>query len=191
MSVLYPVAASAEEALSRPRARAARQREAALAADDVVVFVTEPAGPAFSTREALLDAYPGRLLDDRPGRSAPAPEDRWCALTELSVVRPEPVRPINKDGRRWPAPPQASATVWRLQVSYWRIGAVSTEAPLDQARELRRRRPDPEAAASLHPAALKALARQPLRPVRPQQPLDTGLFETRPPEAPHILMPDE
>ena len=36
MSVLYPVAASAEEALNRPRARAARQREAALAAGDVV-----------------------------------------------------------------------------------------------------------------------------------------------------------
>lgn len=191
MSVLYPVAASAEEALNQPRARAARLKEAALAAGDAVVFATEPAGPAFATREAALDAYPGRLADERPGRSAPAPEDRWCALSELSVVRPEPVRPVHKDGRRWPAPPQASATVWRLQVSYWRIGSGAAEAPLDQARELRRKRPDPETAAALHPAALKALARQPLRPVRPQQPLDTGLFEVRPPDAPHILIPDE
>jgi hypothetical protein len=187
MSVLYPVAASAEEALNRPRARAAREREARLAAGDAVTFVTEPAGPAFATREAALDAYAGRLADERPGRGAPAPEDRWCGLTELSVVRPEPVRPAYKDGRRWPAPAQASATVWRLQVSYWRIGAAEPEAPLDQARELRRERE----AANLQPAALKALARQPLRPVRPQQPLDTGLFEVRPPEAPHILMPDE
>lgn len=187
MSVLYPVAATAEEALNRPRARAARQREAQLAAGEAVIFTTEPAGPAFATREALLDAYPGRLADDRPGRSLPAAEDRWCGLTELSVVRPEPVRPVNRDGRRWPAPPQASATVWRLQVSYWRIGAETADAPLDQARELRRERD----AASLQPAALKALARQPLRPVRPQQPLDTGLFEVRPPDAPHILMPDE
>lgn len=38
---------------------------------------------------------------------------------------------------------------------------------------------------------MKALADQPLLPVRPQQPLDVGLFEVRPPEAPHILMPDE
>jgi hypothetical protein len=187
MSVLYPVAASAEEALNRPRARAARQREAALAAGDVVTFVSEPAGPAFATREAALDAYGGRLTDDRPGKPAVAPEDRWCALSELSVVRPEPLKPVFKDGRRWPAPPQTSATVWRLQVSYWRIGAAVLEEPLDQARALRRERE----AADLRPAALKALAHQPLRPMRPQQPLDTGLFEVRPPEAPHILMPDE
>ena len=35
------------------------------------------------------------------------------------------------------------------------------------------------------------MARQPLRPVEPQQPLDIGLFEVRPPDAPHIVMPDE
>lgn len=187
MSVLYPVAASAEEALARPRARASRQREASLAAADGVTFTTELAGPAFATREAALDAYPGRLSDDRPGRPGVPPEDRWCALSELSVVRPEPLRPTFQNGRRWPAPPPASATVWRLQVSYWRIGAAETEAPLDQARALRRERE----AAALPSAALKALARQPLRPVRPQQPLDTGLFEVRPPDAPHLLIPDE
>jgi hypothetical protein len=38
---------------------------------------------------------------------------------------------------------------------------------------------------------VRAIARAPLRPVKPQQPLDIGLFETRPPEAPHIVMPDE
>jgi hypothetical protein len=39
--------------------------------------------------------------------------------------------------------------------------------------------------------ALRARLERPLRPVKPQQPLDIGLFEVRPPEAPHILMPDE
>ena len=38
---------------------------------------------------------------------------------------------------------------------------------------------------------LQALAGQPLRPLRPQQPLDAGLFELAPPEAPDKLIPDE
>jgi hypothetical protein len=166
MSVLYPVAASAEEALSRPCARAAREREAATAAAAEVAFVTELAGPAFATREAALDAYSGRLDDERRTVGMP-PEDRWCALVELAADRP--------------------ATVWRLSVSYWRIGGAARPTPLDQARAVRR-----NAEATALPAqALRALARQPLQAVRPQQPLDIGLFETRPPEAPHIVMPDE
>ena len=39
--------------------------------------------------------------------------------------------------------------------------------------------------------ALHALSRQPLQPVKPQQPLDVGLFEYRLPEAPEIVIPDE
>jgi hypothetical protein len=35
------------------------------------------------------------------------------------------------------------------------------------------------------------MAQAPLRPIEPQQPLDIGLFETRLPEAPHIVVPDE
>jgi hypothetical protein len=38
---------------------------------------------------------------------------------------------------------------------------------------------------------LRAIARQPLRAVAPQQPLDIGLFETRLPENPSIVVPDE
>jgi hypothetical protein len=38
---------------------------------------------------------------------------------------------------------------------------------------------------------LQALAAQPLKPVRPQQPLDVGLFEMAPPEAPNRLIADE
>jgi hypothetical protein len=190
MSVLYPVAASVDEALASPRARAAREREAATAAAGPVAFVTEFAGPAFTTRAAALDAYAGRVEDERPGRPrAVAPEDRWCELAEIAapgVRPPAPLDPKPAEGRRWPAPAAPPATVWRLRVSYWRTGRAA-EAPLEQARRLRRA----EQAAALEPAAVRALSRQPLRPVRPQQPLDVGLFETRPPEAPHIIMPDE
>jgi len=188
MSVLYPVAASVEEALSSPRARAVREREAQAAAAGPVGFVTEAAGPVFATREAALDAYRGRLDDERPGKTATVPpEDRWCALVEVADAPPPPAQPVLKDGRRWPEPGRPPAVAWRLHVSYWRIGAAAARTPLDQARALRR-----AAEASALPAeTLNALAHQPLQPMRPQQPLDVGLFETRPPEAPHILMPDE
>src|SRR5580658_4151828 len=82
-AILYPVAASAEAALARPMGRAAREREAAALAGAHVAFVSETVGPAFRTREAALDAYAGRLDDERPGHSAAvAPEDRYCALAE-------------------------------------------------------------------------------------------------------------
>jgi hypothetical protein len=60
-------------------------------------------------------------------------------------------------------------------------------SPPGQARELRRKAD----ATALSAAELRAIAQQPLRPVRPQQPLDIGLFERPAPEAPHILIPDE
>ena len=191
MSVLYPVAASVEEALAAPRARAAREREAATAAAGPVAFASELAGPAFTTREAALDAYAGRVEDDRAGRvRAVAPEDRWCELAEVaapSARPPAPVSPTLVEGRRWPAPPPPAPTVWRLRVSYWRIADAAAEPPLEQARRIRRA----GEAAALQPAAVRALSRQPLRPVRPQQPLDIGLFETRLPESPDIIVPDE
>jgi hypothetical protein len=74
--------------------------------------------------------------------------------------------------------------MWRLMISYWRpVSAPTAEAP--QARVARRGAP------GVDTQTLRAIARQPLKPVKPQQPLDIGLFETRPPEAPHIVMPDE
>jgi hypothetical protein len=69
-------------------------------------------------------------------------------------------------------------------VSYWRLASAPVaEAP--QARVARRGGGEVDA------ETLKAIARAPLRPVKPQQPLDIGLFETRLPEAPHIVVPDE
>ena len=191
-AILYPVAANAEEALAKPKGRAAREREAIMVGGAEVRFVTEATGPAFPTREAALDAYAGRLDDERPGRGAPvAPEDRYCALAErIEGVAPTPIEPAFRRGRRWPkAPARRPATAFRLTVSYWRIVSPATlrQEAEDQARRLRRS----QEAARLSAAELRALAQQPLRPVKPQQPLDVGLFEAPAPEAPHILIPDE
>jgi hypothetical protein len=73
-------------------------------------------------------------------------------------------------------------------VSYWRVrGAAELIESPHTARHIRR---DP-LGENLSVGALRTLAGQPMRAVKPQQPLDIGLFETRPPEAPHIIMPDE
>lgn len=192
-SILYPVADNADQALAAPKGRAARQREAMAAAGEAVTFVTEAVGPAYATRDAALDAYAGRIDDDRPGRiRAVAVEDRYCRLTEQAAAGKAraraltPVQPTYRDGRRWPETREAPATVWRLTIGYWRTGEVPAAAETAQARQARKRSRE-----ELDPAALRALTRQPLQPIKPQQPLDIGLFETRLPEAPHIIVPDE
>ncbi|HEV2533647.1 hypothetical protein [Phenylobacterium sp.] len=182
-AILYPVAANPEQALSRPQGRAAREREARATAGEPVTFATETVGPAFATREAALEAFRDRI-------EAFAAEDRYCQLVERVVTeagrpaRMSPVAPVYEDGRRWPDPPAPPRTVWRLTISYWRpVSAAGAEAP--QARVARK------AEAEVSPETLRAIARAPLKPVKPQQPLDIGLFETRLPEAPHIVVPDE
>lgn len=175
-AILYPVAANAEQALASPLGHAAREREALGVAREAVVFATDPTGPAFATREAAAQAY-GGLLDEP-----------WRRLAEqiLPGQRTVRVEPTNQDGRRWPKPAGAPPrTAWRLMVSYWRIGSAERPIEAPQARKARR------AGQPLDPATLRAMAGQPLRPVEPQQPLDIGLFEVRPPDAPHIVMPDE
>ncbi len=190
MSVLYPIAANAEEALKTPRGRAVREREAQAIACEAVTFARELTGPVFSTREAAEAANAGRV--DAEGAAAVAPEDRFCELMEVAEpVAGRPPRggqaePALEGGRRWPAPKRMMKTVWRLSVGYWRIGAPATE-PLPQARAARRAGGD----RALDATALRAMVQQPLQPMKPQQPLDIGLFEVNPPEAPHINMPDE
>jgi hypothetical protein len=66
-------------------------------------------------------------------------------------------------------------------------GATAPETETAQARKARRQKEGPAPDGE----TLEALANQPLRPVKPQQPLDIGLFEVRLPEAPHIVVPDE
>ena len=98
----------------------------------------------------------------------------------------KPVSPTYTDGRRWPTPARtAPRTAWRVMVSYWRIATAESPIEAPQARTARR------AGLPFDPQTLMAMARQPLKPVAPQQPLDIGLFETRLPEAPHIIVPDE
>jgi len=143
----------------------------------------------FASREAALDAFPGRLDDERGGAAGLlAPEDRYCVLRERAQAPPAPLEPAMRDGRRWgKGPARKLKTSFRLTVSYWKIGPEAPQAPTPQARDLRRK----SGAAKLDAGQLRALAEQPLRPVRPQQPLDVGLFEAPAPEAPHILIPDE
>jgi hypothetical protein len=186
-AILYPVATNAELALSRPQGRAARESEARRRAGQAVVFATDPVGPAFASREAALDAYKGRVEDERTGAS-PEPQDKYCRLIEQvadGAKRPKPVEPIYADGHRWPDPPKPPRTVWRLAVSYWRIGTAERPLEAPQARAARKSKQ------ALEPETLRAIADTPLRPTKPQQPLDIGLFEVRPPDAPHIVMPDE
>lgn len=193
-AIAYPIAASAEAALAAPLGRAARQSGAEALAGEAVSFVTEPVGPAFASREAAMDAYAGRLDDERPGRvCAVQPEDRFCQLRELAAEIPrrgraaKPMQPTYRDGRRWPAPAPPLKTVWRLSISYWRVGAAAQPvlAPSDEPL-LRKSK-----AAATDPALLRRLADQPLRAPKVQKALDIGLFEFIPPDAPHIIMPDE
>lgn len=190
-AVQYPVAPNAETALNRPLGRAAREREARGLAGADVVFVTEQTGPAFPSMEAALDAWRGKVEDFRPGQIVTLPpEDRFCGLREVMAEGagrpPRPQKPAMRKGRRWPEPREAPQVVWRLSVSYWRIAAPQ-EIALDQARQARK---DARAAA-LSPDRLQMLAAHPLRPVKPQQALDIGLFEARLPEDPGTIIPDE
>ncbi|WP_293903594.1 hypothetical protein [Phenylobacterium sp.] len=186
-AILYPVAVNAELALSRPAGRAARQSDARRRAGEAVVFCSDPVGPAFATREVALDAYRGRVDDERTG-AVPEAQDRYCRLVQQvagGARRANPIAPTNADGHRWPEPGKPPRTVWRLSVSYWRIGTAERPLEAPQARAARKSK------AAVDPETLRAIADTPLRPTKPQQPLDIGLFEIRPPDAPHIVMPDE
>ncbi len=176
---LFPVAPTAEAALHAPDGWAARETEAARLVGGEVVFETGWVGPAFATREAAAEAYGARLETG----------SAWCALRPVAPegARPgPPVRALSSGPRRWPEPAGAPA-LWRLQVSWWRPAAEATEAALAPARQARRT----AEGARLDARALGRLAAQPLRAVRPQQPLDVGLFERPAPEAPGRLIPDE
>jgi hypothetical protein len=178
-AILYPIAETVEQALHAPLAHAEREREARDAAGGAVTFVSEAVGPGFVSEDAARTAY-----------AALAPGE-WRSFRPVSEAKPAPPRkPVNRDGRRWPAPkPTATAVLWRLSVSYWRIvrDGEAVAPPDGHARRLRR---DP-ASEALDARALRALTHQPLRAARPQQALDIGLFEVRMPEDPARTMPDE
>jgi hypothetical protein len=175
MSILYPIAANAQAALAAPLGRAAREREAEAAAGEPVAFVREFTGPVFKSEDAALDAYAGKVDDDRPAsRRVTAPEDRFC---ELKAIVDRGMNPFA--GRR---------SAWRLSVGYWRTASGAADRPpMEQARKARKT----TQAAEMDAQALAALAEQPLQPLHPQKALDIGLFEVRLPENPDIIVADE
>jgi len=188
--VRYPIAASAEAALSSPLGHAERESEAVRLAGKAVAFVSQDMGPEFDSRDAALEAWRDQLVDL-------ALEDLWRKVRETvapisgRMPGPKQLVPTFEAGKRWPAPPPKPKTVWRLNVTFWQPIVAQVEAPAEQtgpqARKLRR---DPEAE-QLDAASLRALAQQPLRPQRLQKGLDIGLFEVRAPEDPTRLIADE
>ena len=181
-AVLYPVAANAEAALTRPIGKAARERQAKDLAGRDVEFISEEVGPAFESAEAAEAAYAAVL----EGGAVRVREVVAKVKGRVPVVAP--VKPVYAGGHRWPkAEAPIARTVWRLSISYWRIVDPARYAELEQARQARKK----AAGENLGRDALHALSRQPLQPVNPQQPLDVGLFEYRLPEAPEIVIPDE
>jgi hypothetical protein len=190
-AILYPIAPNAETAMARPLGRAAREPDALALARGGVSFTVEAVGPAFPTYEAAVKAWAGRVDDEIAGRFL-QPTDRYCTLREVVAEtaprrKPRQAKAVFRDGRRWAAPLEPPPVVWRLSVSYWRVIGAEERAALEQARKARKK----ASAQQLGAEALRALVQQPLMPVRPQQPLDIGLFEFRPPEAPHMVIPDE
>ncbi|HEX6860270.1 MAG TPA: hypothetical protein VF138_08755 [Caulobacteraceae bacterium] len=182
MTALYPIAANAEAALNAPLGKAAREREARAVAGREVEFISEDVGPAFETAEAAEAAFANHL----EGGVARIREVVAKVKGRTPVVAP--VRPVYAGGRRWPKIDQPLAkTVWRLSISYWRIVDPARYAELEQARKARKA----ALGENLDAAALRALAGQPLQAVKPQQPLDVGLFEYRLPEDPSTIIPDE
>ena len=190
MTLRFPVAPNPDAAVHSPVGFAMREHEArALCGGDEVSFVTAWVGPSAASEDAVRALYAERL--------AGTPEHWWSILPVAppgpgKSGRPRritPARPVFKDGRRWPQPdPETVAhSAWRLNIRYWRVGPDARPTPERAARKLRR---DPTAA-EMEARELKALADQPLRPDGPQRALDVGLFEMSPPEAPHIIMPDE
>ena len=188
--VRYPIAVSAEAALSSPLGHAERQSEAARLAGKAVAFISQDLGPEFENRDAALEAWHEQLTDL-------SPEDLWRKVRETvapvsgRMPGPKQLTPTFDAGKRWPAPPSKPKTVWRLNITFWQPIIVQADAPAEQtgpqARKLRR---DPEAE-QLDGASLRALAQQPLRPQRLQKGLDIGLFEVRAPEDPTRLIADE
>lgn len=181
-AVLYPVAVNADAALKKPLGQAAREREAKGLAGRDVEFVSEDVGPAFETAEAAETAF-GDLLSGGAVRLREV-----VAKVKGRTPVMTPVKPVYAGGHRWPKVEGPIArTVWRLSISYWRVVDPARFAELEQAR-LARKKTEGE---TLGADALRVLAQQPLQAVKPQQPLDVGLFEYRLPEAPQIVIPDE
>jgi len=187
-SILYPVATDAAAALAGPAGRAVRQREAEQIAGEAVTFVTDTVGPP--TRPGRPPSRPAaggwRTIGPASWWQIP-PEDRYARLVEVVTGGRPPPPPLRSSGMvdagpRHPRRQDRLAAAGHLLATRF-CGAVIDDVQARKARV--------QARETLDPQTLRALTRQPLRAVRPQQPLDIGLFERRLPESPHIVVPDE
>lgn len=178
---LYPIATDVDTALKAGVKVAARESEAQKLASAHVVFASEWVGPAYDSRDAALDAWAGRVEDDREGHGfSPAPEARFCKL----ICRPASLGAKDRKSR------EKTGTVWQLSVSYWKIMAApqaSARPAKEQARKVRKS----AKAKALTPEEVRELAQAPLMPYRLQKGLDFGLFDYIPPDNPNIVIADE
>ncbi len=184
----YPVAADGHAALAALRAgdkrRAAREREAEIAAGEAVAFVTESIGPLYATEAEAQQAYVGVLTDHGVCILT-------CRIAEPPAKRYKPTQPVYEDGVRWPKVDQSRRTVWQISISYWKIlpasRTASAAAPNGQARKLRKT----ARGYDLTPEEILALTETPMAASRPQKALDFGLFDFIPPDNPGIVIADE
>lgn len=195
----YPVARDAHEALAQLKQsqakRAIREKEAELAADARVAFVTQSLGPVYEDEAEALNIYTGLVEDHRPGHIfLPPVEDRFCKLTcrikDAPVRRAKPAQPVFSEGARWPKASAPLETVWQLSISYWKIlDAVpaSRPGPAGNPKDLRKR----ARKGHLTPDEMLSLMDSPLTSPRPQKALDFGLFDFIPPDNPGIVIADE
>jgi hypothetical protein len=200
MTIAYPVAASVEKALCAPLGFAMRERDAArLGPDEEIAFTSSWVLDAAPDEETAKAAVAARYGEKGALGLARGLAEGWLKLEPVGLVdgvqpkRPSgvlvPVKPVLEGGSRWPRPvdaPHRPKVGWRLSLRFWRLGEAPA-GPSEPARKLRKKR-DAEALERQH---LQALVEQPLTAYSPQKALDIGLFEIIPPEAPHILMPDE
>ena len=203
--IAYPIASDAYDVLTLLKAgpkeswppRAVREIEAEARAVARVTFVTQAVGPLFESRDEAMNAYKGLVEDDRKDQVfTPAAEDRFCTLVcrprDSLRSKPKPIKPVFKDGERWPKAKAPVATVWQLSLSYWKIMTVAQVkaaglAPVGQARHLRKKANGRELTAE----EIMALSQSPLLAARPQKALDFGLFDFPLPENPAIIIADE
>ena len=95
-AVLYPVAANAQAALTRPVGMAAREREAKGFAGCDVEFVSEEVGPAFESAQAAEAAF-AQVLEGGAVRVRAV-----VARVKGRVPVVAPVKPVYAGGHRWP-----------------------------------------------------------------------------------------
>ncbi len=163
-------------------------------ANDPATALSAPAGRARSLAEAralhagakeLAAGFgPGTFSDvaEAIARHGEAVAAGYAEIVPVFEGVAGPGKPLARGGnKRWPIPRPPRALRWRIVVRYWPIPAVETPVARRRAAASPKLRPEsPEGR---------------LRPVKPQAPLDFGLFagdyEVPARDDPDLLIPDE